>query len=135
MLEYIKGIQHEELFAFTLRRYNIGYSIISTLGQRGAQVWLLRPTHLSLRGVRRAQHAPLRGLQGARPANLPGLLKLGGDPGHHAESRYEGETRQDLGDTLTVHLESLQRPVALWTENSKRNKKHLCLQVLYEPAC
>ena len=74
--------------------------------------------HLSLRGVRRTQHAPLRRLQGARPADLPRLLELGGDPGHHAQSRNIGETRQNLGHTLPVHLESLQRPVALRKQSS-----------------
>lgn len=77
------------------------------------QLW---PTHLSFRGVRWTQHAPLWRLQRARSANLPGFLKLGWDPGHHAKCWNIGEARQDLGDTLSVHLESLQRPVALLTE-------------------
>lgn len=74
--------------------------------------------HLSLRSVRGTQHAPLGRLQRAWPANLPGLLELGRDPGHHAERWNKGEPRQDLGDALPVHLESFQRPVALWTESS-----------------
>lgn len=85
---------------------------------------LLRSSYLSFRSVRRTQHPPLRRLQGARPADLPGLLKLGGDPGHHAESWDVGETGQNLGDALTVHLEPLQRPVALLMENNRRSLKN-----------
>lgn len=77
-------------------------------------------THLSLRCVGGAQHAPLRGLQGARAADLPGLLKLGGDAGHHAQGRDEGEAREHLGHALPVHLESLQRPVPLQSKANNR---------------
>lgn len=80
-------------------------------------MWLLQLSHLSFRSVRWTQHAPLRRLQGTWPADLPGLLKLGGDPGHHAERRNVGEPGQDLSDTLTVHFEPLQRPIALLTQN------------------
>lgn len=75
--------------------------------------------HLALGGVRRAQHAPLRRLQRARPADLAGFLKLGGDPGHHAQSGDVGESRQDLRDALAVHLEPFQRPVTLMAQNSR----------------
>lgn len=98
-------------------RYSTWTPVVGTILSL-AQSGVAAAAHLSLGSVGRTQHAPLRRLQGARPADLPRLLELGGDPGHHAQSRNIGETRQNLGHTLTVHLESLQRPVALWTQSS-----------------
>lgn len=84
--------------------------------------------HLSLGGVRRAQHAPLRRLQRARPADLPGFLKLGGDPGHHAQSGDVGESGQNLGDALAVHLKPFQRPVTLWAQNSRFKHNYIDIE-------
>ena len=44
--------------------------------------------------------------------HLPGLLKLGLDPGHHPQGGNEGQARQHLSHSLAVHSETLDLPVA-----------------------
>eukprot|EP00354_Favella_ehrenbergii_P009536 CAMPEP_0170453734 /NCGR_PEP_ID=MMETSP0123-20130129/2227_1 /TAXON_ID=182087 /ORGANISM="Favella ehrenbergii, Strain Fehren 1" /LENGTH=111 /DNA_ID=CAMNT_0010716225 /DNA_START=1993 /DNA_END=2328 /DNA_ORIENTATION=+ len=52
------------------------------------------------------------GLKGARSRNFTRLFKLRINTSHHAEGRDVRQARQNLRDTLSLHLESLKRPVA-----------------------
>lgn len=73
---------------------------------------LHQPTRLSLRRITRAKHPPLTRLQRSRPAHFPRLFKLTRYPCHHPQSTNITKTAQDVCNTSTFHLETLERPVS-----------------------
>lgn len=70
-----------------------------------------KSARLSLRRITRTEHSPLTRLQRSRSRDLARLLKLRRDPRHHAQRRDETQTREDVGDTGALHLETLEGPV------------------------
>ena len=61
--------------------------------------------------IGRTKHTPLRGLQSSWTGNLSRLFELRRDSCHHSEGADEGESREDVGDSSSLHLESLEGPV------------------------
>ena len=69
-------------------------------------------TSFTFRRIRRAHHPPLRRLQRTGAAHLARFFKLRVDAGHHSQSGNVRQTRQHLSHSLTVHLETLNRPIS-----------------------
>lgn len=67
---------------------------------------------LSFGGITRAEDTPLTRLERTRSRDLARLLELRRDASHHPERRDERQPREDVSDPRTLHLESLERPVA-----------------------
>jgi hypothetical protein len=72
---------------------------------------LHQSTRLSFRRITRTQHSPLTRLQRSRSTDLPRLLELGRDTGHHSQRRDETQPRKDVSDPRPLHLETLEGPI------------------------
>jgi len=62
---------------------------------------------LTLWRIRRTDHTPLAWLESTRTTDLARFFELAVDACHHAQRRDVRQARQDLRNTLTLHLESL----------------------------